>query len=250
MEKNIMRNYLVAFMLILLSSSCVQSKELTRSRALALIKNSKEFKEPATISLIKSKDIPVSAKSEDDPESEAQARAIELFYEDHPTMGVLQHLGLVEVKATLIKKPQKTEQKIPFARPIVKIEPWQFNVSTSLTDKGRELNQKAGGDKNEQSVVLYQKEVIEVTGITSSGDNRAQAEFTWRAVPTIVGEAFDTKSQTFQSLPLKLQQLVSGPRGVFQLSPLSSTLGKGYEEKKATAIFQRYDDGWRFVNPQ
>ena len=245
-----MHNYLMALVLIVLSTGCAESKELTRSRALALIKSSKEFKEPATIPLIKSKDIPVPAKSEEDPEPEAQARAVELFYEDHPTMGVLQHLGMIEVKATLIKKPQKTEQKIPFARPIVKIEPWQFNVTTSLTDKGREMNQKAGKDKNEQAVVLYQKEVVEVTGITNSGENRAQAEFTWRAIPTVVGEAFDTKSQTYQSLPPKLQQLVSGPRGVFQLAPMSSTLGKGYGEKKATAIFQRYDDGWRFVGVQ
>lgn len=245
-----MRNYLIAFMIVVLSSGCVESKELTRSRALALIKNSKEFKEPATIPLIKGKDIPVSAKSEDDPESAAQARAIELFFEDHPTMGVLQHLGLIEVKATLIKKPQKTEQKIPFARPIIRIAPWQFNVITLLTDKGREMNQKAGGDKNEQSVVLYQKEVVDVTGITNSGENRARAEFTWRAIPTIVGEAFDTNSQTYKNLPPKLQQLVSGPRGVFQLAPLSSTLGKGYGEKKAAAIFQRYDDGWRFLSLQ
>lgn len=245
-----MRKYLMALVLIVLSTGCAESKELTRSRALALIKSSKEFKEPATISLIKSKDIAVPAKSEEDPEPEAQARAIELFYEDHPTMGVLQHLGIVEVKATLIKKPQKTEQKIPFARAIVKIEPWQFNVTTSLTDKGREMNQKAGKDKNEQAVVLYQKEVVEVTGITNSGENRAQAKFTWRAIPTVVGEAFDTKSQTYQSLPPKLQQLVSGPRGVFQLAPLSSTLGTGYGEKKAMAIFQRYDDGWRFVGVQ
>lgn len=245
------RSYTLAtLVIIVLTTSCAQSRELTRSRALTLIKNSKEFKEPATISIIKSKDIPVPAKSEEDPEPEAQDRAIELFFEDHPTMGVLQHLGLIEVKAMLIKKPQKTEQKFPFARPIIKIESWQFNVTTSLTDKGREMNLKAGEYNNEQAVVLYQKEVVEVTGITNSGENRARADFNWRAVPTIVGEAFDTNSQTYKSLPSKLQQLISGPRGIFQLAPLSNTLGKGYGDKRATAIFQRHDDGWRFVGLQ
>jgi hypothetical protein len=211
-----MFKYIIALVLVLLSSGCAEAKELTRSRALSLLKNSKQFTEPATIKVINQKNIPVPAKSEDDPEPEAQAYAIELFYGDHPTMAVLQNLGLVDVKATLMKKPVKVEHPIPFAKPIINIDPWQFSVTAALTEKGRELNRDADSSyKEDQSIVLYRKELIEVTGITNGGENRAQAEFTWRAIPTVVGEAFDTHSKTYQSLPPNLQELVSGPRGLY-----------------------------------
>ncbi|MBC7997013.1 MAG: hypothetical protein IAF58_03670 [Leptolyngbya sp.] len=240
--------HLIALVIIVLASGCAESKELTRSRALTLLKNSKDFKEPATIRLINQKDIPVKAQAEDDPEPEAHARAIELFYIDHPTMAVLQHLGLIEVKAALVKRPVKVETPIMFAKPMTRIDPWQFSVTASLTEKGRELNRDAGSTyKEDQSIALYQKDVVEVTGITNSGENQAQANFNWRAIPTLVGEAFDTNSKTYKNLPPNIQELVSGPRGLYQLSPLTNTLGKGYGEKKSTASFQRYDDGWRLA---
>lgn len=239
---------LAALAMVVLASSCAQSKELTRSSALTLIKESKEFKEPATITLKSNDNVRVKAKSEDDAQSDAQAKAIELFFQDHPSMAVLQHLGWIEVKVTLVKKPEKAETPILGAHPIVRIEPWIFSIQTSLTDKGK----KEGGVSGKpQEVILYKKEVLEVTGITKSQNERAQAEFTWRALPSTLGEAFDTNSQAYKNLPPNLQQLISQPRGVFRQTPTSGAMGRHYSgTEQAIAIFQKYDDGWRFVSLQ
>jgi hypothetical protein len=130
----------------------------------------------------------------------------------------------------------------------VRIEPWIFSVQTSLTDKGK----KEGGVSGKpQEVILYRKEVLEVTGITTSQNGPAQVEFTWHALPSALGEAFDTNSQAYKNLPSNIQQLVSQPRGVFQQTPTSGAMGRHYGSiERATAIFQKYDDGWRFVGLQ
>jgi hypothetical protein len=79
-----------------------------------------------------------------------------------------------------------------------------------------------------------------VSGLTKESESRARADFTWRAVPTPVGEAFDPSGTVFKGLSEKLQQKVSQPT----IFGDSMKLQFG-ETKNAEGHFQLYDDGWR-----
>ena len=90
---------------------------------------------------------------------------------------------------------------------------------------------------------MFRKEVVEVTGITKIDEGNAQVEFTWKAVPTPLGEAFDPTSATFKGLPADLQQVITQPRG-FSGKKLAQSYGKA---RRSTALLKLYDDGWRVV---
>ncbi len=240
--------------IVVISLSCSSSKELTRSHALTLIKASKEYTEPATMSLKGNGDIPVQAKSENDSESAAQAQAIEAFLGDYPERAVLQYLGLIEIKATTLKRPVAIKPpEFPVKRPDgttttvsprlpTKFEPWVFRVEAVLTDKGKQAANEAPGG-NGQAIPIAWREIIEVIGITSTQAGQAQAEFTWKMVPNKVGEAFDPTSAAFNALPENLQRAVRDPHGMFP-----SMAAKNFDGvNRSVGIFRRYDDGWRLV---
>jgi hypothetical protein len=240
---------------MLLSSGCAESKELTRSHALTLIKNSKEFKEPALLKVRNGDPLKLEALAADETEQDAQARAVEFYLNDQPMLAVLRYLDLIEVKAEVVEKPKVikapaiivnrpdgTVGKTPVGSD--RLTDWSFIIRTNLTAKGKEAAQS-----DERSIPLYTKRVIEVTGITNTSEQagQARAEFTWRIVPTKVGEAFDPTSQTYKSLPPELQQLLRKPFGVMQKTPLASTSEIDSSIQKGAAAFQRYDDGWRLI---
>jgi hypothetical protein len=239
----------------MLASGCAESKELTRSRALALIKGSKEFKEPALLKVRNGDPVKLDALAADESEQNAQARAVEFYLNDQPMLAVLKYLNLIEVKAEVVEKPKVikapeiivnrpdgTVAKTPVGND--QLTQWSFTIRTNLTAEGKEAAQS-----DERSIPLYTKRVIEVTGITNTSgqEGRARAEFTWRTVPTSVGEAFDPTSQTYKSLPPELQQLLRKPVGIMQKTPLSSTSEIDSSIQKGVAAFQRYDDGWRLT---
>jgi hypothetical protein len=250
-----MLKYLITLMVILLSTGCAESKELTRSRALTLIKESKEFKEPAILKVRTGDPVKLDALAADESEQEAQARAVDFYLDDQPMLAVLKYLDLIEVKAEVVEKPKVIKApKIIVNRPdgtVAKtpvgsdrLTDWSFTIRTNLTAKGKEVAQS-----DERSIPLYTKRVIEVTGITNTSGQagQARAEFLWRIVATKVGEAFDPTSQTYKSLPSELQQLLRKPFGVMQKTPLASTSEIDSSIQKGVATFQRYDDGWRLV---
>lgn len=253
MRTNCLRT-LTFFTIVLMSSSCAQSQELTRSHALSLIKESKDFKDPVTISLKSNNDIPVQAKSEEDLEPEARAQAVNAFLGDHPEMAVLRHLGLVEVKATTIKRPVAIKPpEFPVKQPLgtttkvsprlpYKFEPWRFKVETVFTEKGKQLvGETQGGGR--EAIPTFRREVVEVTGITSTQAGQAQVEFAWRTIPTKIGEVFDPMSEAFKALPENLQRAVRDPHGVF-----SGTAAKNFGGiNRSVGIFRSYDDGWRLA---
>ncbi len=224
---------LTAFCLIALLQGCaaLRSKDLSRSRALDVLRSHKEFKTPKVLPLRDVGKFNISALSEDE-EPVPYDRAIVTFFENYPDMGVLRELGLVEAEATLTDRPQ--------AQPRTGIVlGWRFSVDVRLTGKGRQAVDAAGGT-GEESFPLLKKEVLEVSGVTKLSDTSAQADFTWRSVPTSIGEAFDPNSIAFKSLPAKLRQKVSQPN-IFGNS-LKLNFG---ETRKAVGHFQLYDDGWR-----
>lgn len=224
---------LTAICLIVTLQGCaaLSSKELTRSRALALLREHKEFKTPKDLPLQDVEKFNVPALSEDE-DPVPYERAVETYFNNYPAMGVLRELGLVEAEATLTDKPQM----LPRTRRLLD---WRFSMDVRLTAKGREAAQAEGG-AGEDAVPLFRKEVLEVSGLTKESESRAQAEFTWKAVPTQTGEAFDPTSRAFKSLPATLQQKVSQPT-IFGDS-LKLKFG---ETRKSVGHFQLYDDGWR-----
>jgi hypothetical protein len=224
---------LTAFCLISLLQGCaaLSSKDLSRSRALDLLRAHKEFKTSKVLPLRDVGKFNIPALSEDE-DPVPYERAIATFFENYPDMGVLRELELVEADATLTDRPQAQPRTGTLLG-------WRFSVDVRLTPKGREAVQ-AGGGTGDGAIPLFRKEILEVSGVTKESENRARAEFKWKPVPTPVGEAFDPTSGAFNSLPEKLRQKVSQPT-IFGNS-LKLEFGN---VRKAMAYFQLYDDGWR-----
>jgi hypothetical protein len=214
-------------MLIMLATGCTGSRELSRSRALALLKDSKDFQSPISLLLTKDHDSPIEAQSLNESASEARARIIERYFKDHPQVAVFRHLGLVEVRATVVQTPEADHLW------------WKFDVEPFLTDKGKELAARERAP--DRALPIGRKEVIEVTGIRKVGDTGAEVEFTWKEVPTEAGEVFDPQSDAYQSLPLELQETITKPRGMMGRD-VTRKFGEVYT---GAASFQLYDDGWR-----
>ena len=221
----------VCFIVLLSGCAALNSKELTRSRALDLLRAHKEFKSPKVLPLrgIGKFNIPALSEDEDPVPYE---RAVTTFFENYPDMGVLRELGLVEAEATLTDRPQ--------AQPKTSIMlGWRFSMDVRLTAKGRQAVEAAGGT-GEEAFPLLRKEVLEVSGVAKLSDTNAQADFTWKAVPTPIGEAFDPASEAFKRLPEKLRAKISQP--TIYGNSMKLEFGK---TRKAVADFQLYDDGWR-----
>jgi hypothetical protein len=229
---------LTAFCLVALLSGCavLSSKDLSRARALDLLREHKEFKTPQVLPLRDLGEFVIPALSEDE-EPIPYERAIATFFENYPDMGVLREFGLVEAEATLTGRPE--------AQPRTGILlGWRFSVDVRLTDKGRQTVE-AAGSTGEESLPLFKKEVLDVSGITKVSDASAQANFTWKSVSTPIGEAFDPTSEAFKRLPEKLRKKITQPT-IFGNS-LKLEFAK---VRKAVAYFQLYDDGWRVDHMQ
>lgn len=133
MERKLLRlSALTVVCLVVLLSGCaaLNSKELTRSRALDLLRAHKEFKTPKVLPLrdVGKFNIPALSEVEDPVPYE---RAVATFFENYPDMGVLREIGLVEAEATLTDRPQAQPRAgILFG--------WRFSVDVRLTGKGKQ----------------------------------------------------------------------------------------------------------------
>ena len=210
-----------------LACSAPGAKDLTRDRARRLIESDKSITQPYVIRLESAEKYLVSAQSAD--EDPPDARAIEEFGEDYPLTAALRLLGLVEVKATAIQKPERLART-------GRVTGWYYRLESRLTEKGERL---AGGAKD--GLPLYRREVVEVTGVTKGQPNSAVAEFKWRRVPTPVGEALEAEGATFKSLPAEIQRNLRR-----SISKFGNALPVSYKPvQNGRAEFRLYDDGWR-----
>lgn len=226
----ILRALVVACLAMQLSAcGALNSKEMTRDRARKLIESDKSFTQPYVIRLESAEKYLVSAKSAD--EEPPDLRAIEEFGEDYPLTAALRLLGLVEVKATAIKRPESA----PYGR----VTGWYYRLESRLTEKGEQL---AEGAKD--GLPLYRREVVEVTGVTAGQSNSAVAEFKWKRVPTRAGEALEAEGPTFKSLPAEIQQNLRR-----SISKFGNALPVSYKlVQNGRAEFRLYDDGWRVIS--
>lgn len=220
----------VSFVAPLQGCAALNPKELTRSSALSLLRGHNMFKKPAVLPLSEAEKFPVPAKSADEPEP--VERAVGLFFEDRPAMGVLRHLGLVEATAVAVERPQRLAYT-------GYLTTWKFKITPRLTAEGKKAVRTAGGE-GETTVPLLRREVVEVTGVTKEGVSSASVEFTWKSAPTPTGEAFDPTRPAFKSLPPALQQKLT------RVNVLGNSLKMSFGEvRRATARVRLYDDGWR-----
>lgn len=223
-----------AVVLIAFATACSGSRELTRSRAGDLIKDSRDFRRPVSVALLGEREQPTRAKSTDESEGEARERAFDEYARSHVEMAVFRHLGLIDFRATLIEGPTPEH------------EWWRFGVEPTLTEKdGREAVKEESG-QGRKGIVISRRELVEVTGVTKPVGGEARAEFTWKEVPTLAGEAFDPTTDTYRGLPEWLRRGIAGP---------PPGMGKGLERnygvvRKGTALLRLYDDGWRVEHIQ
>lgn len=214
------------------------SADLTRDSVRRLIESSDAFTSPISATLKGRREVPLLPDSADETEEHAVARQTDIELSSNPALAVMRHLGYVDLKVTVVERAH-----VPGRGTLEGVQPWVFSVEATLTDKGRELA-KSEGAKGEKAVPLARRELIEVTGVRKEGI-RGEADFTWRAVPTEAGEAFDPSSDAFKRLPEELRQALTRSRGVGPFAG-SAALGWGGVQK-ASASFQKYDDGWRLT---
>jgi hypothetical protein len=219
---------LLGFFLSLSIVGCAGTRELTRSKAAEMISGSQAFSAPVSLPLKRETGWNLRPLSAYEPEAEAQARAAETYYQAHPQMDVFRRLGLIDVRSTTREKPGENYGV------------WSFNVEPFLTHKGMELAFDGRGDQVALSVRLAQRELVEVTGISKVGDRTAQAEYTWKEVPTAAGRAFTPGSPEYESLPAPLRQALDGRNQIKDFNKV----------RRGRAVFQLYDDGWRLQSAQ
>jgi hypothetical protein len=212
--------------------------DLTRDSARRLIEESDQFKAPIAAMLRDQKDLPMLPDSADESEQQALSRVLDMEMSSDPTLATLRQLGYADARITLVKRASVSGRG-----PLADIRPWVFDIEAVLTDKGRELA-KSQGMAGDKAVPLARREMVEVTGVRKEGI-RGEADFTWRAVPTEAGKAFDPSSDTFKSLPAGLREALTKSRGV---GPFAADATAGWSGvNKASAAFQKYDDGWRLT---
>jgi hypothetical protein len=219
---------LLAGLILLTVPGCAGTGELTRARAAQMIAGSQAFGAPDSLPLKKETGWNLKPLSADETETEARAHAADAYYQAYPEMDVLRRLGLMDVRVVTRKSPGENYGV------------WSFDVEPFLTRKGSELASGGREAQGAPSVRLAGRELVEVTGITKTGNQTAQAEYTGKEVPTAAGRAFVPGSQESESLPATLRQAL-GERN----------LTKDFDKvRRGRAVFQLYDDGWRLLSAQ
>jgi hypothetical protein len=105
---------------------------------------------------------------------------------------------------------------------------------------------KEWGSSGREGLPLYRRKIVEITGISKSVNNKAEVQYTWKAVPTELGQTFDANGSFFKGLTPDQQGKLRQPVGLFGVR---GSVVRDYNEVfKGTAGLQLFDDGWRLVN--
>jgi hypothetical protein len=230
---------LLAITAVLVAAPGCSAQGLGRPGAKRLIEESEKFKAPVVVALKVEDDVRLFPQSPGETEEAVRERALRNYLSNNPTLAALRHLGYVEVDATVVRAYEEKD-----VRGFPAKSPWVLKIEPTLTGKGKSLagSQGVPGDK---AVVLARREVVEVTGVRER-PGEAAADFTWKAIPTEAGKAFDPASDVFKGLPQELRDTLTKSRGV-------GSFGRGATQdwsrvNNATAEFQKYDDGWRLTS--
>ena len=205
------RHPLVLSLMILLMIGC--GNKLTRSKAAELINNSEKFKSVAGGSYLVCIDL-----------------CLEVWFQSIGTPYTAEfQYGLVSLGYLNVSRVSLRSWPIPAYR-------------FSFTEKGKTLaknwkllergNKLGDGSTEVYEVLFLHADVLEIRGITTAEDDRtAVVEYTWRQVPTALGEEF-----------LKAGLIKPGMRNQFGGYILRDDIA---QIQKGRSAFQLYDDGWR-----
>jgi hypothetical protein len=182
----------------------------------------------------------VQAKFFDEPETDVQVRAVPIFYDRYPVMSVLKQMGLINEKLTATQKPWRPS----FVGPT--FLSWRFKVDPYLTDKGKDFVNRERGSSGGEGLPLYRRQIVQITGITKSADGKAEVQYSWKAIPTELGQTFDANGSFLKSLPAKQQEKLRRPVGLFGVN---GSVVRNYDDAfQGKVNFQLFDDGWRVVS--
>lgn len=222
-----------------LLTSC-EGKDLNRTRAQSLIVASPPFRQAATLSLIvqnETESFGLDKANAEETVEQAGERNLARFLAYHPRIHVANHLGLVSVEQQFVKETKAGGWQIPAQ--------WVFLVKVKANEKGKALWN--GFDQSPPSVEtelpLAAKEFVSVKGITVLADDQRMAEFAWRWKPNPLALAFQENTDEFKALPADIQKGLLGDTEWNRQLQTDEWTG----ERQGRALFQRFDDGWRFV---
>lgn len=230
---------LLAIAAVLVAAPGCSAQGLGRPGAKKLIEESEKFKAPVAVTLKVEGDVRLFPQSPDEIEREVRERALRNYLSSNPAVAVLRYLGYVQADATVVRA---YEEKNVRGFPVK--SPWVLKIEPALTEKGKSLA-ASHGVTGGNAVVLARREVVEVTGVRERA-GQAAADFTWKLAPTEAGKAFDPTSDIFRNLPQELRDALTKSRGV---GPFGRAATQDWSlVNKATADFQKYDDGWRLTS--
>lgn len=216
------------------------SNELSRSQAEKSIREANEFKVPFQLEYtqgdIKYNEGLLEVISDDETKEQAVIRRIAKYMELNPQIAVLNHYGMVT--AQVAAREEKPPKRVYYSNP----EYWHFQEKYAGTDKANKYWQEASLPPNNTTFPLARRNFIEVTGMIKQGDNQFLVEFWWKWQPNEIGKSLDTTTAEFKSLPLELQQLLTGEK-----IPAGEIHARKWHidwkaEKRGQGLFQKYDD--------
>lgn len=223
----------------LVTSACAEGKDLSRAKAQSLINQSSEFKQPATLSLISPVErdpFRLNKINDSEKPEEAKARNLQRFLSYYPQIAVAVQFGLAAVDQQLLREEKAVGVQVPAQ--------WFFSVKARANDQGMAMWKEYGVPASDDSLPLAQKEITNITGITSLAENQAQADFTWKWNPNKAALALQEGTDEFKALPIDIQNGLFGQTEGNRKPQTENWNG----ERKGRALFQRYDDGWRLIH--
>lgn len=239
LRTNISIVLILVFVLGIVTTACAEGKDLSRAKAQSLITQSADFKQPAVLSLIspiENDPFELDKASDSEKVEEAKARDLQRFLSYYPQIAFASHLGLATIEQQFLRERKAVGFQVPAQ--------WFFKDTARATEQGKAMWKEYGFQPApDDSIPLARKEFVNITGITSLGQNGAQADFTWKWNANKVGLALQENTDEFKALPEQIRKGLLGQAPGNRMSLVENWSG----ERKGRAAFQRYDDGWRLV---
>ena len=218
-------------------SGC-SAKELTRSQAESLIKDSTDFKYPVVTQVKRAnEDEPLLREKISNSEKMEESKVEDLkgYWRSDSQLAVLNHLGLINIEQTFTREEPGMGQHIKPAR--------YFVTKFRINDKGKVYWKDTGSGFTDESIPVAVRKFAGIFGITRQGETQAVAEFSYELMPNELGKTFDPSSVEFKALPTELQQEITGVSG----TPPADKRADWTGARKGKGFFQKYDDGWRLM---
>jgi len=236
----------VTLVITILATACSSLGGFSRGKAIEAIEQDKRYPAPTTMTIdvggrLTNAGGNTGQTSKDDTAEAAAVRAKEDFMLRQPQIIVAEQLGYIKL---YFEKPRLGGKQMGTPGYRLGLGVWNFHVRAEITDKGKELWQDLKLAENDEALPLAVRQTPEITGIIDERETIKRVEFTYKWMPTELGEAFDPNSSAFAKLPQNLQEsLKKIQRNTFGGG--SNNIADFNTPRKGVVHFQKFDDGWR-----